>query len=57
LDWLLKPREGLWLNSYHTCHIYHILCPNMTHMIGMTGVGYLISSEINWTKTEVHTSP
>ncbi len=24
--------------SYHTCHIYHILCPDMTHMIGMTGV-------------------
>lgn len=37
---MLEPKEGLWLNSYRTCHIYHILCPNMTHMIGMTGIDY-----------------
>ena len=37
-NWLFEPKVGLWLNSYHTCHIYHILCPDMTHMIGMTGV-------------------
>jgi len=28
-------------SSYHTCHIYHILCLNMTHMIGMIRVGHI----------------
>ena len=27
----------LW-QANHTCHIYHILSLNMTHMIGMTAV-------------------
>ena len=27
-------------SSYHTCHIYHILRLNMTHMIGMIRVGH-----------------
>jgi hypothetical protein len=36
---LVVKKEGrLMANSYHTCHIYHILCPNMTHMIGMIGI-------------------
>jgi len=42
---LLKPREGLWRSSYHTCHIYHILGQIMTHMIDMIDmIGVYVST-------------
>ena len=40
LDWLYEKKIGLPRSSYHTCHIYHILFLNMTHIIGMTLIPY-----------------
>ena len=40
LDWLYEKKIGLPRSSYHTCHIYHILVLNMTHIIGMTLIPY-----------------